>query len=99
MARINLLPWREWERERRKNEFLIRLGGSVLFGALIVFAGGWYLDNSVEQQNARNRNNQSTLHAVHRSSCRKQMIRDPRQLPIPNLQFPIVGSWEFEIGS
>ena len=29
MARINLFPWREWERERRKNEFLIRLGGSV----------------------------------------------------------------------
>jgi type IV pilus assembly protein PilN len=54
MARINLLPWREWERERRKNEFLIRLGGSVLFAALIVFAGGWYLDNSVDRQNARN---------------------------------------------
>ena len=30
MAHINLLPWREWERERRKNEFLVGLGGSVL---------------------------------------------------------------------
>jgi len=54
MARINLLPWREWERERRKNEFLIRLGGSFLFGVLIVIAAGWYLDNSVDHQNARN---------------------------------------------
>ena len=30
MARINLLPWREWERERKKNEFLLRLGGSFV---------------------------------------------------------------------
>ncbi len=54
MARINLLPWREWERERRKNEFLIRLGGSVLLGAVIVFAGGQYLNSSIDQQDARN---------------------------------------------
>ncbi len=26
MANINLLPWREWERERKKNEFFERLG-------------------------------------------------------------------------
>jgi len=54
MARINLLPWREWERERRKNEFLLRLGGAFVFGLVIVLMGGMYLDNSVERQNARN---------------------------------------------
>ena len=25
MAHINLLPWREWERERKKKEFLTNL--------------------------------------------------------------------------
>src|SRR5262245_43179894 len=54
MANINLLPWREWERERKKNEFLTRIGGVVLVGVLAVLLGGWYLDNSVEHQNARN---------------------------------------------
>lgn len=54
MAHINLLPWREWEREKRKNEFLVRIGGSLLVGALLVFAGGMYLDTSIEHQNQRN---------------------------------------------
>ena len=54
MAHINLLPWREWERERRKNEFLLRLVGSFVFGAVIVLAGGVILDRSVDEQNARN---------------------------------------------
>jgi type IV pilus assembly protein PilN len=55
MAHINLLPWREWERERRKNEFLVRAGGSLLVGALIVFAVGFQLDTSIDTQNERNR--------------------------------------------
>ena len=55
MARINLLPWREWERERRKKQFLANLGGTLLLGAALVFLGGWHLDGKVENQNARNR--------------------------------------------
>ncbi len=54
MARINLLPWREWERERKKKEFLTNLGGILLAGAILVFAGGWMLDTSIEGQNQRN---------------------------------------------
>ena len=30
MANINLLPWREWERERKKKEFLAQLGTVVV---------------------------------------------------------------------
>jgi len=55
MARINLLPWREWERERKKKEFLANTGAVLLFGLGIVFAGGWYLDASIDRQNDRNR--------------------------------------------
>jgi type IV pilus assembly protein PilN len=54
MAHINLLPWREWERERRKNEFLVRGAGALLAGALVVFMAGWYLDSAIDRQNARN---------------------------------------------
>ncbi|HEY5646550.1 MAG TPA: PilN domain-containing protein [Pseudomonadales bacterium] len=54
MAHINLLPWREWERERRKKEFLANLVGVIVLGAVLVFAGGWMLDSSIDEQNARN---------------------------------------------
>ena len=54
MAHINLLPWREWERERKKKEFLGNLAGVVVLGAMLIFAGGFVLDNNIDQQNARN---------------------------------------------
>lgn len=54
MAHINLLPWRDWERERKKKEFLGNLAGVLVLGGVLVFAGGWALDNNIEQQNARN---------------------------------------------
>ena len=55
MANINLLPWREWERERKKKEFLGNLAGVLVLGAVLVLAGGWMLDNNVDHQNARNK--------------------------------------------
>ena len=54
MARINLLPWREQLREERKQRFLASLGGVFIVGAATVFLAGQYLDNAIEQQNARN---------------------------------------------
>jgi len=54
MARINLLPWREWERERRKREFLGNLAGVLVLGVVIVLAGGWFLDGRIDNQNQRN---------------------------------------------
>jgi type IV pilus assembly protein PilN len=54
MAHINLLPWREWERERKKKEFLGNLAGVFVLGAVLVLAGGWMLDRNVDHQNARN---------------------------------------------
>lgn len=55
MAHINLLPWRDWERERKKKEFLGNLAGVLVLGAALVFLGGWMLDENVDYQNARNR--------------------------------------------
>lgn len=54
MAHINLLPWREWERERRKKEFLAALAGVALLGLAVIFVAGFYLDSSVDNQRLRN---------------------------------------------
>lgn len=61
MAHINLLPWREWERERKKKEFLGNLAGVFVLGVVLVLAGGWVLDNNVDYQNARNNFLQSKI--------------------------------------
>ena len=55
MAHINLLPWREWERERKKKEFLGNLAGVLVLGAALIFLGGWVLDGNIDHQNARNK--------------------------------------------
>lgn len=54
MARINLLPWRDWERERKKKEFLTNLIGVLVLGGALVLLGGWLLESSIASQNDRN---------------------------------------------
>ncbi len=54
MARINLLPWREELRQRRKREFAA-LAGLTAIGALIVaLLGHLQIGRMIEQQEARN---------------------------------------------
>ncbi|MCP5184246.1 MAG: PilN domain-containing protein [Pseudomonadales bacterium] len=54
MANINLLPWREWERERKRKEFLLSLGGVALLGVIALLAWGQKLDGDLSNQQARN---------------------------------------------
>lgn len=54
MARINLLPWREWERERKRKEFLGNLAGVFIGAVVLVLVAGWYLDGRIENQQSRN---------------------------------------------
>ena len=44
MTTINLLPWRDELRQKRKKEFIAICSGMALFGALIV-GGGWFFFN------------------------------------------------------
>lgn len=54
MARINLLPWREQQREERKRRFLTVLAGTLVAALLVVLLADRYLDAALERQNARN---------------------------------------------
>ena len=54
MIRINLLPHREMRREQRKKDFVGTMAITAIAGAVLVFAGGFAINQQIEQQGARN---------------------------------------------
>jgi type IV pilus assembly protein PilN len=54
MAHINLLPWREEERKRKKNEFYTVVGAAVIAMAVAVLATHMYVAGLIDYQLSRN---------------------------------------------
>lgn len=54
MARINLLPWREQQREERKKRFLLSLVGVLIAGVGATLLADQYLSSAISHQNTRN---------------------------------------------
>jgi len=54
MPRINLLPWREAERKRKRQEFYFSLLAAFVCAALVVLLGNWQMSMAIEHQQARN---------------------------------------------
>jgi len=55
MPRINLLPWRESERKRKRQEFILSVGAAIATAALVTLLGRWQMGAAIEHQNDRNR--------------------------------------------
>jgi type IV pilus assembly protein PilN len=54
MPRINLLPWREELRQKRKKEFVLALVGAVMLGGLVAYVSKLTVRSWTAQQEARN---------------------------------------------
>ena len=54
MARINLLPWREEQRQERQRQFLVALLMTAILGVVLVFVVGMVFDQKINHQQARN---------------------------------------------
>lgn len=54
MNSINLLPWREWRRERARRTFFVCLGLSGAAAITVVLALGWQLDRESVRMDRRN---------------------------------------------
>ena len=78
MANINLLPWREWERERKQKEFLTQLGGVLIVGVLIIVSAGQYLDAAIEGQEGRNSYLSGKIKVLDERIAEIQMLRKQR---------------------
>jgi type IV pilus assembly protein PilN len=54
MPRINLLPWREAERKRKRQEFLLSLGAALATAGLVTLLGHWQMSSAIQHQHDRN---------------------------------------------
>jgi type IV pilus assembly protein PilN len=54
MPRINLLPWREVERKRKRQEFTVAAGAAIMLAVLTGFVLRWQYGSIIENQNNRN---------------------------------------------
>ena len=61
MILINLLPYREERRKRRKQQFFAGLGLSFMVGAMFVALGWLFLQQLIENQQSRNQFLQSQI--------------------------------------
>ena len=54
MAKINLLPWREEQRQQRQLDFLIFLGIGTVFSIIVMALVHFSIQGLIENQNGRN---------------------------------------------
>jgi type IV pilus assembly protein PilN len=54
MPRINLLPWREAERKRKRHEFFLSLGAAMATAGLVWLLGYWHMTAAIQHQEERN---------------------------------------------
>jgi type IV pilus assembly protein PilN len=54
MPRINLLPWRDADRKRKRQEFLVGIGGAAVIALLLGLLVKFQLQASIDHQNERN---------------------------------------------
>jgi type IV pilus assembly protein PilN len=54
MPRINLLPWREAERKRKRQEFGVGAVGALIAAGLIALLVNWQMQGAIDSQNERN---------------------------------------------
>ena len=54
MPAINLLPWREAERQKRQRDFGVALGGAVVIGIAVIMATMFAYSEMIDNQQDRN---------------------------------------------
>lgn len=55
MPRINLLPWRDELRTKRRNQFFVGLGAAVGAAGLVILVSGFVMDGIISSQKGRNK--------------------------------------------
>lgn len=78
MARINLLPWRETQRQERQRNFIGLLIVVGVVAAGLVFAGNQTMNNIIDGQEARNNFLRGEIRTLDREIARIQELEQTR---------------------
>lgn len=78
MARINLLPWRDEERQEKKKEFFTVLGGFCILGLLCGYVWVSTVQGSIDNQNSRNSMLQKEIDALQQRVAEIQELKQRR---------------------
>ena len=79
MANINLLPWRDWERERKKKAFIAQTVSVLLVGITIIFGVGQVLNNAILTQEGRNTYLQGRIAVLDKKIEEIKTLREERE--------------------
>lgn len=86
MAGLNLLPWREKEREEKKKQFFMLLGMASLAGVAGVFLAHLYMQSSIEHQKARNQYLKKTISELDQQIKEIEELDNKRQALLDRMQ-------------
>jgi len=66
MPRVNLLPWREADRKRRRQEFMFSIVAAIGSAALVTLAGRGLMASAISHQETRNRALETQITALEK---------------------------------
>jgi type IV pilus assembly protein PilN len=67
MPRINLLPWREEERKKRQQDFMVALAGSIVMAVVVVGATLFTFSQMIDNQESRNQRLEAEIAELEKS--------------------------------
>ena len=67
MPRINLLPWREAERKKRQQDFMVALGGAVMAAVGVIGLTWFMFEQMIDGQQARNQRLEAEIAELEKS--------------------------------
>lgn len=86
MANINLLPWREVQRQERNKMTALICVGILLLAGLIVFAGKTIMDMRIDYQEERNRYLQAEINKMSQVIKEIETLKDKRDALLARME-------------
>ena len=86
MPRINLLPWRAEQRQRRKKEFLVALAGSLIVAVGVVYLSKLTVQGWTSNQQARNEVLKSEIKALDAQIAQISGLESQRDRLVARMQ-------------
>lgn len=75
MVRVNLLPWRQQQRQREQRVFAAQLAASFAAAVLLTAALGFHLDTQIDRQERRNRSLTEQMAALDGDIAQIDVVR------------------------